>query len=152
MSGNNIKARRLKKDVLTSIKTDKMVEANKLKESGKEKFSREEYRMSTADFKVNDKNDNLVIKNNKPLKSREVRGKKIRTNEIEDTRQVNEQKVDKTEEKIDREIESEDNLSIAVMIAILVGCFVVGTILGYVLYRLAINSSAFIMGVKSIFF
>lgn len=45
------------------------------------------------------------------------------------------------EQKLDRELENEDNFSITVMIVILVLCFVVGILLGYVLYRIAMNSS-----------
>lgn len=46
-----------------------------------------------------------------------------------------------SEQKLDKEIEIEDNLSIMVMIIILIICFLVGISLGYMLYRIAINSS-----------
>lgn len=46
------------------------------------------------------------------------------------------------EEKImDKQMEVEDNLSVAVMAIILVLCFVVGISLGYILYKIAIDSS-----------
>ena len=48
---------------------------------------------------------------------------------------------DLDEKKLDKEIENEDNLSITLMIVILLACFVVGGILGYMLYRIALNSS-----------
>ncbi len=45
------------------------------------------------------------------------------------------------DEKIDRELEVEDNMSIATMLLILIICFVVGIVVGYLLYRLAIDNS-----------
>ena len=42
----------------------------------------------------------------------------------------------------DKKIENDDNFSIGLMIFILVLCVIVGIVLGYLLYRLAINSSA----------
>lgn len=45
------------------------------------------------------------------------------------------------EKKMDKEYEKEDNLSVTMMVLILVACFVVGGILGYMLYRIAMNSS-----------
>ena len=45
------------------------------------------------------------------------------------------------EQKLDRQYEKEDNLPVAMMVLILVSCFVIGGILGYMLYRIALNSS-----------
>lgn len=45
------------------------------------------------------------------------------------------------EDSLDRTITREDNFSIGLMIAILVGCFVVGIAVGYILYKLAIDNS-----------
>ncbi len=53
------------------------------------------------------------------------------------------------EQKLDQEVENGDNFSVSVMILILVVCFVVGIVLGYLLYRLAIDSSAIVMIGKS---
>lgn len=49
------------------------------------------------------------------------------------------------EEKVDREINAEDNLSIGVIILILFVCLILGIFIGYVLYRLALSNSALIM-------
>ena len=48
-------------------------------------------------------------------------------------------------DKLNKKIEAEDSLSIGVMVLILVLCLVVGIVLGYLLYRLAINSSAVVL-------
>lgn len=45
------------------------------------------------------------------------------------------------EKKLDREIEKEDNFSVALMVTILGLCFIVGITLGYVLYKIAINGA-----------
>jgi hypothetical protein len=45
------------------------------------------------------------------------------------------------EKRLDNDIEKNDKMSIVVMGAILVLCFVVGISLGYLLYRIAINGS-----------
>ena len=57
----------------------------------------------------------------------------------------------KQEARMDKEIENSDNLSVGLMIVILVLCFVVGISLGYVLYRIAINSSNAMFIVKYLF-
>ena len=49
------------------------------------------------------------------------------------------------ETKLDREIDAEDNLSIGLIFLILIACLVLGIGLGYLLYRIALNSSALIM-------
>ena len=45
------------------------------------------------------------------------------------------------EQKLDRQYEKEDNLPVAMMVLILVSCFVIGGFIGYMLYRIALNSS-----------
>lgn len=57
------------------------------------------------------------------------------------TRRIRGLEITREEQKLDRELENEDNLSITVMIAILVFCFIIGISLGYILYRIAMNSS-----------
>ena len=59
--------------------------------------------------------------------------------------------VDVEEKKLDQAIEREDNLSVAAMILIIVGCFVVGSIIGYMLYRIAMNSSNALLVVPYLF-
>lgn len=57
------------------------------------------------------------------------------------TRRLRGLEINREEQKLDQEIEKEDNLSITVMIIILVLCFIIGISLGYILYRIAMNSS-----------
>ena len=45
------------------------------------------------------------------------------------------------EQKMDKEIEVSDNMSMGVIVLILVICFVVGIALGYFLYKIAINGA-----------
>ena len=45
------------------------------------------------------------------------------------------------DQKLDRQLENDDNMSFAVIILILIVCFVVGIFVGYLLYRVAINNS-----------
>lgn len=61
------------------------------------------------------------------------------------TRKIRLEKVEDEEQVLDHEIEQEETISITVMVLILVACFVVGIVLGYMLYRLAIDSSAVIL-------
>lgn len=48
----------------------------------------------------------------------------------------------KEEKQIDHQMETEENISIVVMLLILVVCFILGITLGYMLYRIAINNSS----------
>lgn len=79
----------------------------------------------------------------------------IKEDEIKTVKKIKPKKIkkeviisDEMEQKLDKEIEHEDDLSITVMICILVLCFFVGISLGYMLYRIAINSSNAMMIVK----
>ena len=45
------------------------------------------------------------------------------------------------ETKVDKELEKTDNFSVVMMIVVIATCFVVGIVLGYILYNLALNSS-----------
>lgn len=47
----------------------------------------------------------------------------------------------KEENELDNYIEKSDNISIVVIVAILIVCFIVGISLGYILYRIAINGA-----------
>ena len=50
--------------------------------------------------------------------------------------------LNKTDKELEKEALQEENISIA-MIALIIGlCFAVGISLGYILYRIAINSSS----------
>ena len=80
----------------------------------------------------------LVEKDASTQKYSKVRKRKIKPFILND----NEVDLDIVEKQLDKEIEAEDNLSIGVMILILIGCLALGVSVGYLLYRLAINSSA----------
>ncbi len=81
-----------------------------------------------------------------------VKGRKIRKSnanlveEVKDVDVVSSDDIDHSmeEEQLDKEINVMDNLSVGFMILILIGCLILGVGLGYVLYRLAMNSSALI--------
>ena len=79
-----------------------------------------------------------VKKDASTQKYSKVRKRKIKPFILND----NEVDLDIVEKQLDKEIEAEDNLSIGVMILILIGCLALGVSVGYLLYRLAINSSA----------
>ena len=79
-----------------------------------------------------------VRKDASAQKYSKVRKRKIKPFILND----NEVDLDIVEKQLDKEIEAEDNLSIGVMILILIGCLALGVGVGYLLYRLAINSSA----------
>ena len=53
--------------------------------------------------------------------------------------------VNKTDKELENEAIHEENISIAVLVLIIAICFLVGVGLGYVLYKLAINSSSLII-------
>ena len=82
-------------------------------------------------------------------KYKRVGSRKIRKSNILDDMEID--FLNNKEEQLDKEIDSEDNLSITLMIIILVVCFVVGIFLGYMLYRIAINSSNVMFIVKYFF-
>lgn len=86
----------------------------------------DEKKIKGSKIKDKDKNDYDVKISD--IKSNKVRCRKIRIVDIE-----------REEKELDRKIENEDNLSIAVMVFILVLCFAVGIFLGYMLYNIAIN-------------
>ena len=52
--------------------------------------------------------------------------------------------LDNQEKVLDIESEQDDSFSLGILVLILIGCLLLGITLGYVLYRLALNSSAVI--------
>ena len=52
--------------------------------------------------------------------------------------------LDDQEKVLDIESEQDDSFSLGILVLILIGCLLLGITLGYVLYRLALNSSAVI--------
>lgn len=78
--------------------------------------------------KVESKNTEKVENRNTDLSKKKVKTRKVRMS------------FSKAEEqKLDKAMEREDKVSIAVMVIILSICFIVGICLGYILYRIAIN-------------
>ena len=78
--------------------------------------------------------DNFVSKNDEIEEKtlyKKVKGRKLKDYEKER----------REEEKLDKVIENEDNFSIGLIVLILVICFAVGILVGYILYQLAIDSS-----------
>ena len=67
------------------------------------------------------------------MNKKRVKGKKINTNK---------NVVNKTDKELEKEALQEESISIAMIILIVGLCFVVGISLGYILYRIAINSSS----------
>ncbi len=70
------------------------------------------------------------------MNEKKVKGKKIN---------INKNVVNKTDEELERDAIQEENFSILMIIVIIFLCFVVGVSLGYILYRIAINSSSAII-------
>ena len=70
------------------------------------------------------------------MNEKKVKGKKIN---------INKNVVNKTDEELERDAIQEENFSILMIIIIIFLCFVVGVSLGYILYRIAINSSSAII-------
>lgn len=62
--------------------------------------------------------------------------KKENTEVLSDTVNSNENEIEELEDKVQ---ESVENISIAMIVAIILICFVVGTIIGYMLYRIAMG-------------
>ena len=70
-----------------------------------------------------------------------IKGKKIK------------KKIADEEEKVtDNELENEETMSIAVILFILIVCFAIGIVLGYLLYHIAINSSNALLIVQKFLF
>ncbi|MBQ8681495.1 MAG: hypothetical protein IJ509_01105 [Bacilli bacterium] len=74
------------------------------------------------------KNEKVSVKQKSASTSKKVKPKKIRMS------------FSKAEEqKMDKEFEKEENISIMVIVGVLAVCFIVGIVLGYFLYELALN-------------
>lgn len=70
-----------------------------------------------------------------------IKGKKIKKKVI-----------DEKEKVTDNELENEETMSIAVILFILIVCFAIGIVLGYLLYHIAINSSNALLIVQKFLF
>lgn len=102
----------------------------------------------------------------KKIKSRKIRNeKKPVLNVAEDNFKVRKRKISSKELKVDlsedvlakkeaiedEKIETEETMSIAVVLIILLVCFVIGVLLGYLLYHIAINSSNALLIIQNLF-
>ena len=56
-------------------------------------------------------------------------------------RDFNKNVVDKTDKELENDAMYDENISIAMLIFIICFCFIVGILLGYLLFRIAINNS-----------
>ena len=114
-------------------------------------------------IKVDQENKKVISSNSKNVNNDEVvkktvKNKKIKkvmildenVSDIKDvkSKHIDSDLTDEQEDRLDMEIEHKDDLSITLMICILVLCFFVGISLGYMLYRIAINSSNVMMLVR----
>ena len=89
---------------------------------------------------INEVEEKEVIGKNRASSYLKVRKRKIKNN-VSDKDEVIVSK-DEYMDQEDKNILDDDNFSMGLMIFILVACVIVGVVLGYLLYRLAINSSA----------
>ncbi len=122
-SVEKIKSRKLKKDIFNH---------NSLEKSEGDIY--QSHRLKNAKIRVK----NTCDSDGQSKENFFEKAKKIHTRKLHLGQDV-------AEKKLDKEIQNEDNLSISLMVLILIGCFVIGIILGYMLYRLAIDSSAIII-------
>lgn len=67
-------------------------------------------------------------------------------------KKIKEKVIDEREKVTDNELENEETMSIAVILFILIVCFVIGIVLGYLLYHIAINSSNALLIVQKFLF
>lgn len=90
--------------------------------------------------------DKEIDKDSEKSKDLDLKSKKSNTEVLENKKKIKTRKIKMSiskaeEEKLDKEIAKEDNVSVLVMVIILTLCFVVGISLGYILYRIAITGS-----------
>lgn len=122
MSTEKIKSRKINKE--NKVLEDKDSKVSKKKNPKSKKKTLDDV-LGKVDTSRSIALERRVISTKKSLK-----GKKIKSSNLY-----------LEEKKLDKEYEKEDNLSVTMMILILVACFVIGGILGYMLYRIAMNSS-----------
>ncbi len=67
-------------------------------------------------------------------------------------KKIKEKVINEREKVTDNELENEETMSIAVILFILIVCFVIGIVLGYLLYHIAINSSNALLIVQKFLF
>lgn len=66
-------------------------------------------------------------------------------------KKIKEKVIDEREKVTDNELENEETMSIAVVLVILFVCFLIGILLGYLLYHIAINSSNALLIIQNLF-
>ena len=111
MNIDKIKSRKLKKDF------DQEIEENSVTDVSSKGYEEVLKKVNSSRSVAIERKTRAVNKN--------LKGKKIKKTNLE-----------LEETKLDKEIEASDNLSVTVIFLILVTCFVVGGVLGYMLYRI----------------
>ncbi len=110
-------------------------------------------KVSQNEKKVKIKSRKLKSENKESLKFEEnnfkIRKRKISSKELKND--TYDEVLDKEEAIADEKIENEETLSVAVVVVILLICFLVGILLGYLLYHIAINSSNALLIIQNLF-
>lgn len=114
---------------------------------------REQQKVGQNEKKVKIKSRKLKSENKESLKFEEnnfkIRKRKISSKGLKND--TYDEVLDKEEAIADEKIENEETLSVAVVVVILLICFLVGILLGYLLYHIAINSSNALLIIQNLF-
>lgn len=129
--------------------SDKKIRSRKIRKDGS---IIEDKSRRVEKVEIVDSISNKEIRTRKIQKSKIVNNSNFENNNIDNKdsavtrKKVNARKVRMSltkaeEKKIDKEMEQDENMSIAVMVFVLLFCFIVGISLGYLLYKIAINGA-----------
>ena len=114
---------------------------------------RKQQKVGQNEKKVKIKSRKLKSENKESLKFEEnnfkIRKRKISSKGLKND--TYDEVLDKEEAIADEKIENEETLSVAVVVVILLICFLVGILLGYLLYHIAINSSNALLIIQNLF-
>lgn len=128
MSTDNIKDKEVRSDSKSTKKEGNVIVKKDLK---KDNINTKKARKKKLDDVLNkvDSSRAIALERRVRTTNKSLKGKKVKAinRGIE-------------EKKLDQEIEMEESLSVATMILIIVACCVLGSIIGYMLYRIAMNS------------
>ena len=102
-------------------------------------------KIKSRKLKSEKKESSSFEKNNFKVRKRKISPKEFKKND------VSEEILDKEEVIEDEKIENEETISIAVVLVILFVCSLVGILLGYLLYHIAINSSNALLIIQNLF-
>ena len=95
--------------------------------------------------------NNLEDTDTKEILTEFVKQYYIKNENVPSKIMISEEILDKEEAIEDEKIENEETISIAVVLVILFVCFLVGILLGYLLYHIAINSSNSLLIIQNLF-